>query len=214
MVLLAVAMSAMAQKPIVHIEVNQCETIEFSVQEMAGDRYVWGIFSDSESNFAHDDNLWEPVPYFENGMYEGSTVTVNGLDPGRYFVRIMVWDETNCTNNLLIYMLDILKELPTATVEDAEACIGEPTFVKIVLTGKGPWDVVYTVNDEVFAVNLPGIVDPKHTISLPALPKGEHKLWIMEVTDACSVNSYEVDPPTGRIVIYPKPVSSKIYLKE
>lgn len=214
LMILAVAISAVAQKPIVHIVVNQCETIEFSVQEMPGDRYTWGIFSDSTANFAHDDNLWEPVPYFQKGMYQGSTVTVTGLEPGRYFIRVMVWDEVNCTNNLMMYMLDILEALPTATLEDAEACIGEPTFVKIVLTGRGPWDVLYTVNDEVYAVNLAGSTEMEHTITLPPLPTGEHKIWVMEVTDECAVNSYEINPPTGRVVIFPKPISSKIYLVE
>ena len=50
------------------------------------------------------------------------------------------------------------------------------------------------------------------------LQEGPATFWIMEVTDACSVISYEELAPEERpgtgILIYPKPAKQPIYLKD
>ena len=210
-VILTVA-TVMAQKPVTHIEVDQCESYEFSVVEWPGDRYTWDLYTELEwdtVNFAKQDGNVDRVPYFEKGMYEGSTVTVNWLEPGRYFLRVMVWDETICTNNLLVFLIDVLEHKPEATVEGSEACYGEPVVFKIVLTGMGPWDLKYTYGDGTAVINLNGVMENEQTITLPPLPKGIFDVWVTEIIDQCTENL--VPSEKGRIVIFPKPTNSKIY---
>jgi hypothetical protein len=206
--------NAMAQKPVLHFMVDQCETLEFSVVDMPGDRYTWSIYRDSTVNFAQVDGDVDPVIYFENGMYEGSTVRVNWLEPGRYFVRVMVYDETICTNNLLMYMIDVLEYKPNAELLGDSLCIGEPAEVKVIFSGRGPWDITYTYGDGTNIVNLTGIVEPELSIlvDVPSMP-GTTDVWIMEVTDQCTVRSYPVPQKVG-VTILPKPTNSRIYLKE
>lgn len=211
LVLLTVA-NAMAQKPILHLETDQCDTTELAIVDVPGDRYTWDIYRDSTVNFATDKGDVDPVPYFENGMYEGSSVRVLGLEPGRYFIRVMVWDEVGCTNNLLVYMLDILETLPEATVLDTSMCIGEPTFMRIILTGRGPWEVTYTEGTYTKTINLQGEPGDEFVVPIDPLPVGTNEIWIMEVTDQCTVNSYPSEK--GRVVIFPKPRNSRIYLQE
>jgi len=137
--------TVMAQKPLSHIEVEQCETMEFSVVDWAGDRYTWDLYTELEwdsVNFATQKGNVDPAAYFDNAMYEGSTVTLHWLDPGRYFMRVMVWDEKNCTNNLIVYMVDVLEHIPQATITGDSLCYGDPVIFKIVITGKGKWDAV------------------------------------------------------------------------
>jgi hypothetical protein len=214
LVILTVA-SAMAQKPLIYIKVPQCETIEFRVDELPGDRYTWDIYRDSTVNFAQENGDVEPVPYFEDGMYEGSTVRVNGLDPGRYFVRVMVWDEVNCTNNLLMYLVDIYADPPTAELTGDSLCVGDPAMVRIVLTGRGPWNLItytYVSNGNegnAVEVNIEGWLEDEYTASIPGLPVGITEIWVKQIIDECTENLIPSD--RARIVIYPKPGQSKIY---
>ena len=215
LVVLTVA-TAIAQKPIQRFTVDQCETIEFSVVEWPGDRYTWDLYRDSTVNFANTKGDLDPVTYFDDGMYQGSTVRVNWLQPGRYFLRVMVWDEVKCTNNLLVFKVDVLENLPEATIVGDSACIGEPLVVKIVFTGLGPWDVTYTFGDESNAINLNGIVEPEFTIPITGLPVGTTDFWVMEVVEdngVCRVVNSTSSDKVG-VIIYPKPKNSKIYLKE
>jgi hypothetical protein len=202
----------MAQKPVTHLELDQCESFEFSVVEWPGDRYTWSLYTELQwdtVNFAKQDGNVEPVPYFSKGMYEGSTVTVNWLEPGRYFLRVMVWDETICTNNLLIFSINVNESKPMATIEGSEACYGDPVVFKIILTGLGPWDVKYTYGDGTAVLNLNGVVDPTQTITLPPLADGTFDVWVTEIIDQCSSNL--VPSEKGRVVIFPKPTNSRIY---
>ncbi|SHF10494.1 hypothetical protein SAMN05444274_103507 [Mariniphaga anaerophila] len=211
-----VVASAMAQKPVQHIIVDQCDSYEFSVVEMPGDRYTWHLYTELDwntVNFATNDGNVGPTPYFENGMYQGSTVRVNFLDPGRYFLRVMVWDEVACTNNLLVFLIDVEESKPEATIEADDYCYGDPAEIKIILTGRGPWDVTYTYGDGTAQVNLNGLTDPVYFAPLPVLEPGTTDFWIMEVTDQCTVNTYTVPQKIG-VVIHPTPVNSKIYIKE
>jgi len=210
-VMLTVA-TAMAQKPVTHIPVDQCESYVFSVDKWPGDRYTWDLYTELEwdtVNFAQQNGNVTPVPFFEDGNYQGSTVTVNWLEPGRYFLRVMVWDEVSCTNNLLVFSVTVKESIPTATIEGSESCYGDPVVFKIILTGRGPWDLVYTYGDGTAVVNLIGAVEPEQTRTLPALPAGIFDVWVTEIIDQCSSNLISSDK--GRVVIFPKPTNSNIY---
>lgn len=207
--------TAVAQIPVQHIEAYQCETIEFSVVDWPGDRYTWDLYNEKDwfkVNFATENGNVDPGGYFEKGMYQGSTVRVNWLEKGLYFLRVMVWDETTCSNNLLVFKVDVLEHELNATLEGDSVCYGDPVVFKIVLTGLGPWDIKYTFGDGTATLNLNGITEPEQTVSLPPMPAGQFEVWITEIIDQCSQNLL----PTGkaRIVIYPKPANTKIILRE
>lgn len=207
--------SAMAQKPVQHFVVDQCETFEFSVVEVPGDRYTWDLYRDSTVNFATEKGDVDPVTHFEDAMYEGSTVRVNGLDPGRYFLRVMVWDEVECTNNLLVFLLDVLENLPEVELAGDSACIGEPSVLKLILTGRGPWDVVINYTNSTQTINLNGITDAEYTIPAPTLPVGITEFWVEQIVDQCTTNIIAPeDIKKAKVVIFPKPTNSRIYLKE
>jgi len=206
--------TAIAQKPLLYFEVEKCETLEFSVHNIPGDRYTWDIYRDSTVNFATEKGDVDPVTYFENSHYEGSTVRVNWLDAGRYFVRLMVWDEVNCTNNLLVYLVDVRETPLMAEITGDSLCFGDLALVKIVLTGRGPYDLTYTYvsngngANEV-NVNLVGLVEEEFTVALPPLPVGITEVWVQQIIDECTENL--VPSEKARVVIFPKPVQSRIY---
>ena len=209
------ALNAVAQTTPAQITVEQCDTMEFRVQDLPGlpsDRYTWDIYSNYTFNFAHDKGDLDPGLYFVDGMYEGSSVEVIGVAPGQYFLRIMVWDEVSCTNNLELYKFDIIENKPYAEIFGDTACYGEPTKIRIVLTGKGPWDLVYTYGDGTVNVNLNGIVESETTVSIPPLPVGDTQYWILQVTDQCTVNDEIVDKAVVRIS--PRPSTSRIYVSD
>jgi len=211
LVVLTVA-TAVAQKPVTHIEVEQCETLEFSVVEWPGDRYTWDLYTELQwdtVNFAKQNGNVSPVPYFDKGMYEGSTVTVHWLEPGNYFLRVMVWDETTCTNNLIVFTVNVLEHIPEAVLTGDSLCYGEPAVFRIVLSGMGPWDLIYTYGDGTAVLNLNGIIDPEQTVKLPPLPVGITEVWVKEIIDQCTSNLMPSEK--ARIVIYPIPTQSKIY---
>lgn len=212
LVVLTVA-TAMAQKPIQHIEVEKCETIEFSVIDWPGDRYTWDLYRDSTVNYAHEKGDVDPVSYFEKGDYEGSSVRVNWLDTGRYFLRVMVWDEINCTNNLILFLIDVTEVIPVAELYGDSTCIGDHSFVRIVLSGTGPWDLVYSYSSDangntVTSVNFHTVED-EFTIPMPPLPVGLTEVWVDQIITECSENL--VPSERGMIWIFPKPSQSKIY---
>jgi hypothetical protein len=209
--------TAMAQKPIQHIEVEKCETIEFSVVDWPGDRYTWDLYRDSTVNYAKEKGDVNPVPYFEKGMYQGHTVQVNWLDTGRYFLRVMVWNEVECTNNLILFLVDVIEVIPEAELYGDSTCVGDPSFVRVVLSGRGPWDLNYSYQSDgngnnIVSVNMNGITENEFTIAMPPLPVGATEIWVNEIITQCSINLIPSDK--GRILIYPKPAQSKIYLKD
>jgi hypothetical protein len=209
---LAVA-SAVAQKPVQHIVVSQHDTIEFSVVEWPGDRYTWDLYDNPDLNFALENDRLGPTPYFVNGMYEGNSVQVTNLPAGFYFLRVMVWDEVACTNNLIVYSLEV-QEVPLADLYGEEACFGDPTFLRVVLTGVGPWDVIYTDGLEDHAINLNGQPGEDQYFEIIPRTLETTDYWITKITDTGTggVNTQPTDK--ARIVIYPVPSSSKIYIKE
>ena len=216
LVLLAVA-PAMAQKPVPHIEIPQCYSYTFAVDEWPGDRYTWDLYRDSTVNFATEKGDVDPAAYFENQMYEGSTVTVNWLDTGRYFLRVMVYDEANCTNNLMVFSINVTPNPPTLVFEGDSVCEDEVTYLKVVFTGMAPWEAsyTYTYDNQSMVLNMAGETDEEFILPLSVLPVGVHEYWVMEVTDQCTVNSYPVpNPEKAQVVIFPRPVSKKIYVND
>jgi hypothetical protein len=210
---------AMAQKPVPTIVVNRADTIEFSVVEWPGDRYTWDLYVDSTLNFALENDRLEPALYFVDGMYEGNTVYVTNLDPGIYFLRVMVWDEVNCTNNLQLFRLEVL-DIPEADLYGMEACYGDPTYLEVVLTGTGPWEVIYTDGmEDSPLINLNGNPGEALEIPIPMLsmtPADKiiiKELWITYINDL-GTNTENLEPSNpAKIVVYPVPAKSKIYVK-
>jgi len=201
------------------IVVNQCDTMEFSVTSRPSiddTHFVWAIYTSSPTpkDVLDPAGALDPVLTFANGMYAGRTVKVVGLDPGKYYVRINVWDEITCTDNVEMYLLEVIENLPEAELVGDSVCIGEQAYIKIIFSGTAPFDVKYTFGDGTTVVNLNGITESERTIPIDPFPVGETKVWIMEVTDNCTVRSYEADPQKVGVLIYPKPKNSKIYLKE
>jgi hypothetical protein len=203
--------SALAQRPVHHIEIDQCDTIQFSVESWNGDRFVWDLYTELDwdtVNFATQNGNVERVPYFVDDMYEGKTVSVNFLEPGRYILRIMVWDEVTCTNNLRIFSVNVVEHVPIATITDSTACYGEPAVFKVVITGKGPWEAIWTYGDGTASINLYGEDEIEQMVKLPPLPPDTYEVWIKQIIDECSSNFFPSEK--GRVVIYPKPTNSGI----
>jgi len=142
----------------------------------------------------------------------GSSVKVTGLDPGKYFLRIMVWNEEICTNNLLLFRFDVIERLPYAVLYGDSACYGEPTLLKVVFTGSGPWEVIVTNSDGTINFNVVGDVETEKAYPLPPLPVGPNEFHIVQVTDKCTVNDQIVEKTI--VHIYPRPSSSKIYVSD
>lgn len=200
--------------PVQKLTLPQCDSYEFSVENWPGDRYTWDLYQDTTANFAFAKGDVDPAAYFEDGMYEGSTVTVNWLDPGRYILRVMVWDETTCTNNLMIFYVLITEHVPELVLIGDSVCEDETALLKVVFTGLGPWEAVYTYGDGTDHLNLNGPDELPFVIEIPGLPVGTREYWVMEVTDQCTVHSYpEPYPDRARITIFRRPFSQRINVK-
>jgi len=197
--------------------VTQCDTIEVQVVDFPADRYTWDLYSDPGGNFAVGKGDMESVIYFENGMYEGFKVRIINLSAGTYFLRVMAWDEKLCTNNLMVFRLEVI-EPPPPIVSSEPVCVDEVAVVRIIFTGNGPWEFSYIYSDGVTTVNGNGSSDIED-FTMPImdpLPEGEYTFWILEVVDGCAIaREFTGDerPSTG-ILIYPKPAKQPIYLKE
>lgn len=203
------------------IEVNQCDTMEFSVVSRPGipqTHFVWAIYnsSDSPTDVLDPAGALDPAIHFVGGQYAGSSVLVTGLEVGKYYVRINVWDEISCTDNIEMYVMEVLDTELEAELFGDSLCIGDPAMVKIIFTGIGPYNITYTYGDGSNVVNLNGISEPEYYIPFTELPilTTTTQFWIMEVSNDCKVRSYESEPQKVGVVIFPKPSNSKIYLKE
>lgn len=207
------------------IVVDQCDTMEFEVTSRPNipeTHFVWGIYtaSDNPKDVLDPAETLDPALYFVEGQYAGRKVSVVGLDPGKYYVRIHVWDDINCTDNIEMYVMEVIESIPEITLEGGEACIGEATSVRIIFTGVGPYTIDYTYGDELTGnvVNMNGVVVDGPEVTIPItqpLPVGEATFWVINVEDDCKAYEYPVDerPSTG-VLIYPKPAQERIYLKE
>ncbi|MCK3684021.1 hypothetical protein [Maribellus sp. YY47] len=212
------------------IVVEECETMTFSVDSRPGINdlnFVWGIYTASSQpkDVLDPAGTLDPALYFVDGMYAsgvGRSVKVTGLEPGKYYVRIHVWDEISCTDNIEMYVMEVIESTLDMKIYADSVCIGEATNVYIRFTGVGPYEIQYVIGDELTpsVINLVGTeADPEIIIPITRLlPVGETKFWVMKVTDNCKVYSYEEVAPEERpgtgILIYPKPTKQPIYLKE
>lgn len=205
------------------IVIDECDTMEFSVVSRPAipeTHFVWGIYNSSDDpvDVLDPTTTLDPALYFVDGQYAGRTVKVTGLEPGKYYVRIHVWDEINCTDNIEMYVLEVEEKLIDMELVADSVCIGDPTTIRIVFSGVGPYDIVATYGDfnTGTTINLNGVVGPDVTIPITdPLPEGETTFWVMSVTDDCKVHSWEEsEAPSTGILIYPIPSHSKIYLKD
>lgn len=192
--------------------------------EWPGDRYTWDLYEDPDLNFALENDRLDPDLYFVDGMYEGHTVQVHNLPPGFYFLRVMVWDEVGCTNNLILYTIEVL-EVPEFQLYGDEACFGDPTYLQVVFTGTGPWEITYTDGLTEHSVNFNGNVDewfeiPVYPVDYDTYDQYQQYIkeyWISWIKDTGrDAEGYfnEDDAQKARVVIYPLPRSSEIYRKE
>lgn len=200
-----------------HIQVDQCDTMQFSVTSRPNipeTYFIWDIYNSSTDpvDVLDASIALDRTAHFVTGN-TGRSVQVTNLAPGIYYVRIHVWDEISCTDNVEMYVLEVIERLPTVELTGDSLCVGEVPFVKIVFTGIAPYDVSLITIDGLQIVNMNGIYESEITVPITQpLPLGTTEFWVMEVTDACTVNSYTVDPPPkGEILIYPKPRTSRIY---
>ena len=212
------------------ITVEECDTMTFSVDSreyISETRFVWGIYNASAqpTDVLDPAGTLDPDLYFVDGLYAsgvGKTVKVSKLPIGKYYVRIHVWNEEDCTDNIEMYVLEVIESTLDMEIYADSVCIGEPTNVFIRFIGTGPYDVYYTVGDQVTPshVTVAGNVkDPEITIPiLEPLPVGETKFWVIKVEDNCKAYEYDMLPEDQRpgtgILIYPKPAKQPIYLKE
>jgi hypothetical protein len=220
LVVLAMAISAKAQ-----ITIDQCDTMEFSVVSRPGideSHFVWGIYNSSPdpTDVLDPTNTLDPALYFVDGQYAGRTVSVTGLDPGIYYVRIHVWDEINCTDNIEMYVLEVVENIPEVLVDADSVCIGDPTTITIIFTGVGPYTIDYTYGDALSGtyVNVNGVIVDGPEVTIPILypfGAGNYEFMIDQIEDECKTHLYdEADKPRTGVVIYPKPTNSRIYQQD
>ena len=217
--------SAMAQNPVQQIVVDQCDTMEFSVTSRPNipeTNFVWAIYNSASgtTDILNKTTSLDEAIYFVDGQYEGRKVKVTGLEPGSYYVRIEVWDEISCTNNVEMYTMEVTETIPEVELYGDSTCIGEPTSVKIIFTGVGPYEIAYTYGDAITGnvVNVNGVIVDGPEVVIPILeplPEGDTSFWLISVDDGCKAYEFPEDerPETG-IRIYPKPLNSKIYVKD
>lgn len=201
------------------IVVSQCDTMEFSVVSRPSideSHFVWGIYNSSPDpvDVLDPATTLDPALYFVNGQYAGRTVQVTGLNPGVYYVRIEVWDEVSCTNNVEMYVLEVIEHELALELTGDSACIGDPVMIKLVFSGTAPYDaqLTYTNVDGTQSIYLNGVTENEimYPIMDP-LPVGETEFKVMTISDGCIKNYALPDPEKAKIVIYPNPTNSRIY---
>lgn len=225
-IFLAALTVASASAQTVPITIEECDTMEFSVVSRTSipePHYVWAIYNSSPNpvDVLDKTTQLDPALYFVDGLYasgEGSTVRVTGLPIGKYYVRINVWDEETCTDNVEMYVMEVVESLLTVELTGDSLCVDDqPAFVKIVFSGKAPYNIEYSTNDGRNYVNLTGITETEITVPImEPLPVGEHTFWVISLENGCKAVEYtqEEDRPRTGIVIYPKPAKQPIYVKE
>ena len=206
------------------ITVDQCDTMEFEVVSRPSineSHFVWGIYnsSDSSSTDVLDPaGTLDPALYFANGQYAGRKVQVVGLTPGKYYVRVHVWDEITCTDNIEMWVLEVIENIPQVELVGDSVCVGDPATIHIIFTGVGPYTIDYSYGDEVTGtwVNVNGVIVDGPNTTIPILdpfPAGDNYVFkVNQIMDDCKTYMFdEADKPRTGIIIYPKPTNSKIY---
>ena len=208
------------------ITVNECDTMEFEVVSRPGideSHFVWGIYNSSPdpTDVLDPSGTLDPALYFANGQYAGRKVQVVNLPVGVYYVRIHVWDEITCTDNIEMYVLEVIETIPQVELYGDSVCVGDPPVIRIVFTGVGPYTINYTYGDEITGtyVNVNGVIVDGPEVTIPimdAFPAGDNYYFkVNQIMDECKTHIFdEADKPRTGIIIYPKPTNSQIYQQD
>jgi hypothetical protein len=202
--------SATAQVTVVY----QGQPVDLSIEpQPPGSTYKWEIYCDMTVDFAKIPGNCASGEYdFADGIDDEAAVQVVFNTPGEYMVKIEVWDAVACTNNMKFLRIDVEESLPTVELVGDSVCVGDPAILTLEFTGEGPWSGTYTDGTDSWTFN-----SDESTLEIPIMTtaEGTTQYWVTELTDANGTN-YSVDTPSGkvRVVVYPKPNISRIYLKE
>ena len=164
-------------------------------------------------NFANTDgNILPQQAYFVDGLNTGATVHVHWLEPGIYFFRVMA--RNDCTNNLKVGKIEVLKQPPTAHfLEPDTVCIDDPGTMTLELTGDGPWSVTYTYtlqgSGEVFTATIHDISTSPFDFTVIHSIAGTYEYQVVSVTDGDGMTNSEVTDPV-LLQVEPRPVTSPI----
>lgn len=194
--------------------VYQGQTTELGVEQKGSDTYTWDIYNDPNVNFAMVSGNAPTDEADFVGSNNGATVTVRWLSPGIYFYRALAIDETGCTNNLKIGMLEVLESLPTAELElnPNEICLNEAATITVALTGNPAWSFVLEAEDEdgiIEETTHENIEEDSYEVTV-----SPNQTTIYRVTDLKDQYGENLDPSDNvTLTVHPLPVSSKIYLK-
>ena len=88
--------------------VYQGTTTSLSVVQVAGDSYVWEIYSDPNVNFAAVPGNCPPTSANFVGGNTGTSVVIEWLQPGIYFYKVTARDAALCTMNFKIGMFKVI----------------------------------------------------------------------------------------------------------
>lgn len=188
--------------------VYQGETTTLEVEQMPGDSYKWELYKDSTVNFATDKPDCPPEMAYFVGVNEGSSVQVKWIEPGRYFFKVTAFDITGCTSNIKIGIMEVKEAKPTATITspDQNICDGEAATIEVTLTGKGPWDLIYS-DDAGNLKTITGITGSAYQLIVK--PNSSTRYFITEVKDMNATNKIVAPYFKVWVFVSDRPVFSK-----
>ncbi|MEI7727486.1 MAG: hypothetical protein WCK09_20420 [Bacteroidota bacterium] len=179
---------------------------DLGVEPIAGDTYVWELYTDNTSiNFATEPgNCPASDAYFVSGS-TGPVVTVMWVTPGTYYFKVTAYRNA-CVMNVKIGQMTVLHELPTAVIDPPDPlCIGSTTNLIVHLTGTAPWSITYT--DGTTPATINGIMSSP--FNLPVSPTVTTSYTITSVTDAYGTNN--IPSNTVTLIVKPLPVTNPIW---
>ena len=206
---LAVLLLLLALAPAkAQMSVYQGETTTLTVVEVPGQTYEWEIYDDGTVNFAAVPGNCPVASANFVGSNTGASVDVQWFKPGIYFYKVTARDAAGCTMNLKIGKVEVKESSPTAIIIQPDPdwiCEGETAILEIKISGKGPWDLTYT--DGINSWTIKGINNPDYQLRVS--PKAPSSYWVTQVINANGTNTKPSEAVW--VIVYPKPVSSKIY---
>lgn len=197
--------------------VYQGATTELEVEQKGNDTYTWDLYNTADNvNFATDGPNILPGEADFIGGNTGPKVTVQWLQAGTYFFRVMAVDEVACTNNLRVGMIEVLASRPTADIELSpnEICISEPATITVNLTGHPAWSF------DLEAEDADGVIETKtyEDIGENDLPYeievSPDQTTIYRIINLKDRYGESLDPSNSvELTVHPLPQMSPIYLK-
>lgn len=208
--------SAMAQVSIIY----PGQKVDLSIEtQPVGSTYKWEIYCDSTVDFAKTPgNCNNNEAGFVGGINNQASVQAIFNKPGRYIVKIEVWDPVMCTNNLEIMLLEVKESLPTAelSIIPEEICISEPSVLTVTLTGKPLWGFVIEAYDKdgklTDRLEFNNIDTGQNPFDIVVSPIETTWYRVVKVTDLYGVQNNPSE--AVKLTVHPLPANSKIYLKE